>query len=167
MKNAGAENAAIQDNIETSVSRLAFGAIRATNGSAAIEEMDMTRLSELTKNKIAEVLDATCFTQHIYTVKCDDENNPMVTIASSAGPGYQFVINSADDGNTFTTNECPGIHSDAAETFQRSDFELCIAAIVEWAKRIVDRETDWIMDEFGGVADRNPSIPTKQGAKNH
>jgi hypothetical protein len=121
----------------------------------------MTRLDEVTKNKITRVLDSKYFTQHGFTMKYDDENNPMVTITLSGSPEYQFVIHSTDRGD-FTTSERPGIHLDAAETFQRGNFELCMDAIKEWAKRIVDREADWIMDEFGGVADRNPSLPTKQ-----
>jgi hypothetical protein len=112
--------------------------------------MDMTRLSEAAKNEIAKVLDATYFTQHGFTVKYDDENNPMVTITFSACPGYQFVINSTDDVIVFTTSERPGIHLDAAETFQRSNFELCLNAIKEWTERIIERRKASILDEFGG-----------------
>jgi len=108
----------------------------------------MTRLSEVTKNKIAEVLAATYLTQHGFTVKCDDENNPVVTIAFSPCPEYRFVINLTYD--VYTTSECPGIHSDAAETFQRSNIELCIHAIKEWTERIIDRRKASILDEFGG-----------------
>jgi hypothetical protein len=127
----------------------------------------MTRLGEVTKNQITKVLDATYFTQQGFTVKYHDEDNPLVTITFSASPDYRFVIHSTCNVDAFTTNECPGMRSDTAETFQRSNLELCVNAIKEWAKRIVDRETDWIMDEFGGVADRNPSVPTKQRVKNH
>lgn len=126
--------------------------------------MGMARLSAVTKSRITEVLDSTYFTQQGFTVKYDDENNPMVTITFSGSPEYQFVINSTYNG-VFTTSECPGIHLDAAETFQRSNFELCINSIKEWVERIIDRQKDWIMDEFGGVADSNPSY--KKWGKNH
>ncbi len=120
------------------------------------EGMDMSRLSEATKSRITEVLNSTYFTQQGFTVKYDDENNPMVTITFSDSPEYQFAINSTNNDG-FTTSECPGIHSDTAETFQRSDLELCVNAIKEWVKRIIDRKGDWILDMFGGVADSNPS----------
>jgi hypothetical protein len=120
----------------------------------------MAGLSAATKNRVAEVLDSTHFRKHGFTLKYNDENNPLVAISFSSSPEYQFAINSTDQGE-FTTSERPGIHSDAAETFRWSNFELCLDALKEWAKRIDDRETDWIMDEFGGVADRNPSIPTR------
>ncbi len=119
--------------------------------------MNMAGLSAVAKNKITEVLDATHFRQHGFNVKYDDDNNPMVTITFSARPEYQFVINSNHSVDVFTTSECPGIHSDTPETFQRSNLELCIAAVKEWTERIDDLWKDWIMDEFGGVADRSPS----------
>jgi hypothetical protein len=128
------------------------------------EGVKMAGLSAVSKNRIAEALDSTYFTQRGFTMKYNDENNPVVTITFSGSPECHFVIHSTDTGE-FTTSERPGIHTDAAETFQKSDFELCVDAIKAWAKRIDDRETDWIMDEFGGVADRNPSIPTQQPAK--
>ncbi len=118
--------------------------------------MDMAVLSAATKSKISEVFDAEHLRQHAFNVTYDDINNPILTITFSAYPEYQFVINSTYSG-AFTTSECPGIHSDATETFQRGDLELCINAIKEWAERVIDRQKDWILDEFGGVADRNPS----------
>ena len=117
----------------------------------------MAGLSTVTKNRIAEALASTYLTQHSFTVKYDDENNPIVTIIYTGSPECQFVISSTDNG-AFTTSECPGIHLDAAETFRRSDLDLCISAIGEWVERIADRQRDWILDEFGGVADRNPSL---------
>ena len=129
------------------------------------EEMGMTRLSADTKNMITEILNAACSTQNGFTVKYDDENNPMVAITFSSRPEYQFAICSTDDFNAFTTSECPGIHSDEAEAFQRSNFELCVNAIKEWVGRIIDNERDWILDEFGGVADSDPAYG--QGGKNH
>jgi hypothetical protein len=117
----------------------------------------MGSLSEITKNRIAEILDATFITQHGFTVQYDDKNNPIVTITYLARPEYRFIINSVPNSHAFTTSECPGTHLDAAETFQRSDFELCINAVKDWTKRIIDRQRDWIMDEFGGVADSNPT----------
>lgn len=116
----------------------------------------MGRLSELAKNRIREILGATSFTQSGFTVMFDDGNNPLVIITFSPSPGYQFVINSTDT-SVFTTSESPGVHSDTAETFHRSDFELCIHAIKEWTERIIAGQGDWILDEFGGVADSNPS----------
>jgi len=110
----------------------------------------MTRLGEVTREKITKVLDATYYGQHGFAVKYDDENNPVVTITFSACPEYQFVINSTNNVNVFTTSECPGIHLDTAETFQRSNFELCINAIKEWTERIIDRRKASILDEFGG-----------------
>jgi hypothetical protein len=126
----------------------------------------MTRLDEVAKENISKVLDSTYFKQHGFTMKFDEANNPLVAISYSSSPEYQFFVHSSDKGE-FTTSERPGIHSDETETFQRSDFETCINAVKEWAKRIDDRETDWIMDEFGGVADRNPAIPIKQSGKDH
>jgi hypothetical protein len=120
------------------------------------EGMDMGSLSTVMKNMITEILDATCFTQHGFTVKYDDENNPMVTITFSDRPEYQFVINSTHSA-AFTTSERPGTRLDTAETFQRSNLELCIHAVKEWTERIIERQKDWIMDEFGGVADSDPS----------
>lgn len=120
----------------------------------------MAGLSAGAKDQIAAVLDSKDFAQNGFTIRYDDEKNPVATITVSSTPEYQFIINSANEGE-FTTSECPGIHLDTAETFQRSNFGLCIDGIEEWAKRIVDKEKDWMMDEFGGVADRNPSLPTK------
>lgn len=109
------------------------------------------------KVRIAEVLDSTRFTQKGFTLTYDDRDNPMVTITFSRSPELQFVIRSTRDG-TFTTSERPGIHLAASETFQRSHFELCVGAIKEWVERIIDRENDRIVDEFGGVADMNPAL---------
>ncbi len=131
-----------------------MGQDRHQNGK---EEMGMAGLSAATRNKIAEVLDAPHLRQHPFTVKYDDENNESVTITFSARRECQFVINSNHDASVFTTSECPGIHSDGAEIFQRSDVEQCMNAVKEWAERVIDRQKDWILDEFGGVADRSPS----------
>jgi hypothetical protein len=119
-------------------------------------DMDIGRLSELAKHRIREVLGATSYTQTGFTVMFDDENNPLAIITFSPSPEYQFVIHSTHN-SVFTTSESPGAHSDTAETFQRSNFELCIHALKEWTERIIARQGDWILDEFGGVADSNPS----------
>lgn len=113
----------------------------------------MTRLSEATASRITEILDSRSF-----TVKYDDEQGPAVTITSASSLEHRFVINSVA-GGTFTTTESPGLHSDSSETFQRSDLESCLEAIRKWMERIKDMQADWIMDEFGGIADRNPSLP--------
>jgi len=117
----------------------------------------MTGLGAVSKVRITEVLDSTQFTQEGFTLEYDDKDNPMVTITFSRSPEFQFVISSTHDG-MFATSERPGIRLAATETFQRSHFELCISAIEEWVKRIIDRQNDWIMDEFGGVADMNPAL---------
>jgi hypothetical protein len=117
----------------------------------------MTGPSAVSKIRIAEVLDSTQFTQRGFTLDYDDSDNPVVTITFSSSPEFQFVMSSTQDG-MFTTSERPGIRLAAAETFQRSHFELCLSAIKEWAERIADRQKDWIMDEFGGVADMNPAL---------
>ncbi len=116
----------------------------------------MAGLSDIMKNKITQVLAATYFTEHGFTVKYDDKK-PMADITLSSRPEYRFVINSSPGVNAFTTSESPGVHSDAAETFHRGNFDLCLGALKEWTDRIIDREKDWMMDEFGGVADRSPS----------
>jgi hypothetical protein len=113
--------------------------------------------SAVSKTRIAEVLDSTQFTQQGFTLRYDDRDNPTVTITFSRSPEFQFVIGSTQDG-MFTTSERPGIHLAAAETFQRSHFELCISAMKQWVQRIIDGQNDWIMDEFGGVADMNPAL---------
>ena len=127
---------------------IAAGAIR--------ENMDLGRLSEIEKNRVREVLGATSFSQSGFAVKFDDEDNPSAIITFSSSPEYQFVIHATDIG-VFTTAESPGTRSDTAETFQRGEFALCIQAIQEWTERIRARQEDWILDEFGGVADSNPS----------
>ena len=121
----------------------------------------MTGLSTDMKNRIAEVLDSTHFTQHGFTMKYDDESDAMAIIALSGSPEYRFVINSTSEG-AFSTSESPGIGSDAAETFQRNNFELCMNAMRCWVGRIIDEQKDWMLDEFGGVADRNPSLGRKE-----
>lgn len=113
----------------------------------------MTRLSETMKSRITEVLNPGSF-----MVKYDDERGPAVTITCASSPEHWFVINSIA-GGTFTTDECPGVRSDSSETFQRSDLESCLDAIRNWMERVKDSQADWIMDEFGGIADRNPSLP--------
>jgi hypothetical protein len=117
----------------------------------------MFRLSTAMKSRITEVLDSTYFKQQGFTVKYDDENNPLTIITVSSSPEYRFVIHSIPE-NAFATSESPGIRSDAAETFQRNDFELCMNAIRDWAERVRDSQRDWILDEFGGAADRDPSL---------
>jgi hypothetical protein len=107
--------------------------------------------------RIAEVLDSTQFTRKGFTLEYDERDNPMVTITFSRSPEFQFVIHPTHDG-MFTTSERPGIRLAASETFPRSHFELCLGAIEAWVKRIVDSQNDWIMDEFGGVADMNPAL---------
>jgi hypothetical protein len=116
----------------------------------------MASLSEVTKSRIVEILDSTCFTQQGFTVKYDNENNSLVTITFSGSPECQFVIHSTQN-DAFTTSECPGVHLDATEIFQMNNIELCVHAIKEWVQRIIDQQNDWILDEFGGVADSNPS----------
>ena len=115
----------------------------------------MGRLSEHAKNRIGEVLGTTSFTQSGFTVVFGDGNDPPAIITLSSSPEYQFVIHATDIG-VFTTAESPGTRSDTAETFQRGEFALCIQAIQEWTERIRARQEDWILDEFGGVADSNP-----------
>ena len=117
----------------------------------------MAGVSAVSKARITEVLDSTKFTQRGFELEYDDGENPVVTITFSSSPEFRFVISSTHDG-TFTTSEQPGIHLAATETFHRSHFEACIGAIREWVERIVDRQRDWIMDEFGGVADMNPAL---------
>jgi hypothetical protein len=119
------------------------------------EDTDMARLNADEKNRIAAVLDSTFFRNHGFTVEYDGENNTMAIIAFSSSPECQFIINSTDN-DAFTTQECPGVHSDAAETVQRNNFDLCLHAIKDWVERSIDRQEDWILDEFGGAADRNP-----------
>jgi hypothetical protein len=117
----------------------------------------MTGLSAVSKTRIAQVLDSTQFKRRGFTLEYDDTDNPMVTITFSSSPEFQFVISSTH-ADMFTTSERPGIRVAATETFQRSHFEACISAIKEWVERIIDRQNDWIMDEFGGVADMNPAL---------
>lgn len=113
------------------------------------EELGLAMLDAVTKSMITKALDSIHFAHHGFTVKYDDENNALATIRVSAYPEYRFVIHSND--NAFATSECPGIHSDAIEIFQRSDFELCIHALKKWAERVSDRWKDYVLDEFGGV----------------
>ena len=117
----------------------------------------MAELSAVSKGRIIEVLDSTKFTHRGFTLECGDRENPMATITFSSSPEFQFVITATPDG-MFATSERPGIRLDATETFQRSHFELCISAVREWVERIIDRQGDWIMDEFGGAADMNPVL---------
>jgi hypothetical protein len=117
----------------------------------------MAGLSADGRNRIPGILDATSYRQRGFAVKFDNENNPVAIITFASSPEYQFII-SLEGNGAFTTTECPGIHRYEAETFQRSDFEACANAIKEWVERISDRERDWILDEFGGVADRNPNL---------
>jgi hypothetical protein len=117
----------------------------------------MTGPGAVSMARIAEVLDRTQFTREGFALEYGDGDNPIVTITFSRSPEFQFVISPTHDG-MFTTSERPGIRLAATETFPRSHFELCLGAIEEWAKRIVDTQNDWIMDEFGGVADMNPAL---------
>jgi hypothetical protein len=107
-------------------------------------------LSAVTRNEIAKVLDATFFTQQGFAVKYADGDNSLVSVAFPPCPEYRFVISSTGNADVFTTIECPGIHTDAAETIQRNDLESCIHAIKDWAERITDMQKDSIIDEFGG-----------------
>ncbi len=116
----------------------------------------MAGFSEVMKNRIAEVLGSSCSAKQDFAVMYDDESSPKVTISYQVSPEYRFVINSTGK-DAFTTSERPGIRSDAAESFQRSNFELCIDALKEWVERIHDRQKDWMLDEFGGAADIDPS----------
>jgi hypothetical protein len=120
-------------------------------------KMDMAGLSAVAKSRIAGVLDSTRFKLQGFAVKYDDESGPVATITFSSSPECQFIISSIDN-DAFATSERPGIHSDKAETFSRANFEICVQAIKEWIERIIDEENDWILDEFGGAADRTPSF---------
>jgi hypothetical protein len=115
--------------------------------------MDMGSLSEVTKSRIIQILNA----REGFFAKYDDKTNPVVTITFSARPEYQFTINATQNGDVITTSESPGTLSDTTEIFQKSDFEQCVTAIKGWMERIIERERDWMMDEFGGVADRSPN----------
>jgi hypothetical protein len=114
----------------------------------------MPVLDAIMSNRILETLDSTGYKQHSFSITYD--NGSRATIAFLSSPECQFVINA--NNNAFATTETPGVRSDAAETFDRIDFEACLKAIKEWAGRIADMQRDWILDEFGGVADRNPSL---------
>ena len=118
--------------------------------------MNMAGLSEVMKNRIADVLGSSSFAKQDFAVTYGDESNPIVTVTYLGSPEYRFVINSTGK-DAFTTSECPGIRSDAAESFQRSSFELCINALKAWVERINNRQDDWMLDEFGGAADTDPS----------
>ena len=119
--------------------------------------MHMPGLGEATKNRIAALLDSTCFKQRGFTVQYDDETNPVAIIIFSATPEYRFVLHST--GKAFATSECPGLNSDEPETFQRSTVELCLNAIQKWVERVYDRWGDAVLDEYGGVGDRDPWNP--------
>lgn len=114
----------------------------------------MIQLSAAMRSRIQEILEGA--DSQGFRAKYDD-NNPVALITYSAVPEYHFQLDSETDGS-FRTRECPGIRSDEAEVFQRSSLELCVDAIGHWVERIIDRRDAWIMDEFGGVADRNPSL---------
>lgn len=116
----------------------------------------MASLGEAAKERITKALVATYFKQRGFIVKYNDESNPVVTITFSVQPEYQFAISSISGDSVFTTSECPGLHLDAAETFRRNDFEVCINAIQDWAERIREREQDSIIDQYGGMADTLP-----------
>lgn len=111
----------------------------------------MAELTAEMKNTIAEALETTYYKQGGFALNCD---NPQAVITFLSRPEFRFLIGWSDHG--FTTTESPGMHSDEPETFQRSDFDLCVEAIKRWAERIRDREGDSFLDEFGGVADRMP-----------
>lgn len=115
----------------------------------------MASLSEGARVRISEVLDCTRFTHEGFHVEYEEEGSRLAAITFSSSPEYRFSIITTDDG-VFTTSERPGIHRDSDESFQRIDVESCINAIKEWVDRIVEKESDWIMDEFGGVADSTP-----------
>jgi hypothetical protein len=117
----------------------------------------MTGLGADSKSRIAEVLESTQFGQGGFTVKFGEGEDPVVTITFASAPEFQFVISSTHDGS-FITSECPGIRLAATETFERGQFGPCVSALEAWVERIVDRRRDWIMDEFGGVADMNPAL---------
>jgi hypothetical protein len=111
----------------------------------------MPALSAVMKDRIMVVLDSTRYARQGFIVNYDDVKNPVATTIFSNSPEYRFVIcTSESDG--FITSETPG------GTFQRGNFESCMKALSDWANRIVDDQSDWILDEFGGAADRNPSL---------
>jgi hypothetical protein len=114
-------------------------------------EKRMARLNGTENHRILEILG-----EKGYFVKYEGEEK--ITIIASGHSGYQFVIDPTDDG-IFITNERPGIQSDAGETFHRNNFDQCIAAMKEWTNRIIEKQNDWILDEFGGAADINPELP--------
>jgi hypothetical protein len=114
----------------------------------------MAILDSTAKNKIIDALDSTSYKQRGFDIKYGEGSIARIIFLSS--PECQFVINSSNDA--FTTIETPGVRSDAAESFDRADFESCLKAVREWVVRIADMQRDWILDEFGGVADRNPSL---------
>lgn len=116
----------------------------------------MPGLSAAMKSQIAETLESTSFRQRGFSVDYNDRNDVLAAITRFA---YRFAIASTDNG--LLTSEYPGIASNKEETFQRSDFESCLRAIREWVERIVDQDESAILDEFGGVADRNPSLRQK------
>jgi hypothetical protein len=116
----------------------------------------MPGLSAVMKDRILAALDATRYTRQGFIVNYDDEKNPAATISFSSSPEYRFLINTLDNEG-FDTNESPGIHLDGAETFRRDNSELCMNALSNWVKRVAEIQSDWILDEFGGVADSNPS----------
>lgn len=115
----------------------------------------MATLREAARSRITEILDGTRYTHESFLVTHDGEGDCLAAITLSSSPEYRFTISATDDG-VFTTSECPSIHQDSEETFRRDDLESCINAIKEWVERISDKENDWIMDEFGGVADSTP-----------
>ena len=123
-------------------------------------EMNMPKLSAVMKSTVAEVLNSTRFEQRGFAVKYNDAENPLVSITFPGPPEGEFLINAKE--SAFSTVERPGVHSDTAETLQRSSFEICVAALKEWAERVIDKQQAWIMDEFGGVADSNPSYLHKE-----
>jgi hypothetical protein len=114
----------------------------------------MSVLSAVMKDEIAGVLEGTTFKQRGFSV--DHGSDASVTITRFK---YRFTIGSTETG--FMTTEFPGVASEKTETFDRSDFASCLRAIRDWVDRIVDREESFILDEFGGVADRDPSLPMK------
>jgi hypothetical protein len=137
---------------------LAIGEKSAIIDGVIVGGVGMAGMSAVINNRITAALETTSFGQRGFDVKHDGQDDSVVTIVFSARSEYQFAIDSTAGG--FITSERPGPKSDLTEAIQRGDIESCIQAIREWAERIADREAADILDEFGGVADRNPRLPT-------
>jgi hypothetical protein len=107
------------------------------------------------KRAIVEALEKSSFSRHNFEVMFDGLKDASALVLITFAPRKEFCFQISKSANYprepgYFTQECPGHELNEDTRYDRKDFEECIAALIEWVKRIVEdcRQASPLYDDF-------------------